>query len=75
MQISKASYEQTKGTDRRPGNRLLRVSEVADILGVGSTTAWALVANGNIPSVKIGRSRRVRAHDLEDWIDGRETAH
>jgi hypothetical protein len=29
-------------------------------------------ASGDIPSVRIGRSRRVRSSDLDDWVAGLE---
>lgn len=38
---------------------LLTVDEAAEQLGVGRTTAWALVRSGDLESVQIGRLRRV----------------
>ena len=38
---------------------LLTVDEAAEQLGVGRTTAWALVRSGDLKSVQIGRLRRV----------------
>ena len=38
---------------------LLTVDEAAEPLGVGRTTAWALVRSGDLKSVQIGRLRRV----------------
>ena len=43
-----------------PPNRvLLTVEEAANQLRIGRTTAWGLVKNGELPSVQIGRLRRV----------------
>lgn len=39
-------------------------------LGVGKTTIYALFATGELPSVKIGSARRVRATDLEAYVAG-----
>jgi len=50
--------------------RLLTVEEVAKILGIGRTRTWSLVMSGEIASVKIGRSRRVRPQALEDYLTG-----
>ena len=51
---------------------LLKVPEVAEILGLGLTKTWALINTGSIPSIRIGRSRRVRHRDLEAWIDAQQ---
>ncbi|WTK83190.1 helix-turn-helix domain-containing protein [Streptomyces sp. NBC_01511] len=44
------------------------VGEVAEQLGVGLTTAKALIKTGELRSVKIGRSRRVPADALHDYV-------
>jgi excisionase family DNA binding protein len=50
-------------------NRLLLTPEhAADKLDVGRTTVYALMASGELRSVKIGRSRRVPAAALEDYV-------
>jgi excisionase family DNA binding protein len=48
-----------------------RVSEVAEILAIGKSLAYRLVAEGKIPSVFIAgaRTRRVPAAALERWIE------
>lgn len=43
---------------------LLRITEVADRLGLGRTTVYALIQRGDLASVRIGGSRRVRESDL-----------
>lgn len=49
--------------------RLLHpVGEVAEQLGVGLTTAKALISSGELRSVKIGRSRRVPAEALQEYV-------
>ena len=53
-------------------NRLLRVPEVAERLSLGLTKTWELINRGEIPSIQIGRCRRVRERDLEAWIDEQE---
>lgn len=44
-----------------PERMLLTVEEAAARLGIGRTTAFALVKSGEIASVQIGRLRRVPA--------------
>jgi excisionase family DNA binding protein len=49
--------------------RLLSADELARELGVGRTTAYALLWSGQIPSMKIGRLRKVRREDVQAFID------
>jgi excisionase family DNA binding protein len=50
-----------------PERVLLTVEEAAERLGVGRTTAFALVKSGQIESVLIGRLRRVPASAVRDY--------
>ena len=47
----------------------LKVPEVAKILRVARSRAYELVADGNIPAVKIGRSVWV-SKELDRWLEG-----
>ncbi len=47
---------------------LYRTDEVAEQLGVGPTTAKALIKSGELRSVKIGRARRVPADALHEYV-------
>lgn len=49
---------------------LLRPSEAAEAIGVGRSKAYALIASGELPSIKIGGSVRVPLDALKQWIDG-----
>ncbi len=49
----------------------LKVHEVARVLGVHPDTARRYVRDGVIPSVFIGNSYRVRAEDVERFIERR----
>lgn len=48
-----------------------KVPEVAEMLGIGKSLAYKMVAEGKIPSVWIAgsRSRRVPAAALRRWIE------
>ena len=48
--------------------RLLRAREVADRLGISLTFSYLLMQRGEIPTVRLGRSVRVRPSDLEQYI-------
>ena len=47
----------------------LTLREMQETLGIGKTKAYELVATGDIPSVRIGRSIRVSVLELERWLD------
>ncbi len=59
--------------EQRPpmiSNRLLlTVEEAGQLLGVGRTTVYQLIGDGEIRTVKIGRSRRVARCDLEAFVE------
>jgi excisionase family DNA binding protein len=48
---------------------MLSPEELAIYLGCGRTYAYGLVADGSIPSVKLGRLRRVRRVDADAFIE------
>ena len=47
---------------------LLRAEEAARLLGLGRSTVFALMAAGDLPSVKIGRSVRIPYASLVEWV-------
>lgn len=48
--------------------KLLTVGEAADVLGLGRSKAYQLVMRGELQSIQIGRSRRVPAIALDEFI-------
>ena len=48
---------------------LLTVKEVEKYLKLGHTKVHQLLASGEIPSLKIGKSRRVRKTDLDRFLE------
>jgi excisionase family DNA binding protein len=53
---------------------LLRVSEVAALLSIGRSLAYQMITDGTLPSVRLGRCRRVPRADLERWIAAQTAA-
>ena len=49
---------------------LLTVEEAAEMLGIGRTLAYALVSAGELPSVTLGRLRRIPTASLRTWVEG-----
>jgi excisionase family DNA binding protein len=47
---------------------LLRSEDIAHILNISRSLAYQLVQRGEIPSVRIGKSVRIRPQDLEKFI-------
>lgn len=54
---------------------LLRVDDVATRLSLSRATVNRLLATGALPSVKLGRARRVVARDLEQFVDDLAHGH
>ena len=52
----------------------LKVPEVAEVLRIARSRAYELVAEGEIPSVRIGRSVRVSRKELERWLEEQRQA-
>lgn len=47
---------------------LLKAKEVAERLNISRSQAFALMRNGDIPTVRFGKLTRVRPEDLELFI-------
>ena len=63
MSVSTHTEEQTE--------YLLSPEEVRQHLGVSRTYTYRLLSTGAIPFVRIGRLRKVRRTDLEQFIEAR----
>lgn len=50
---------------------LMKVPEVAEQTGLATSYVWRLVAQGELPVVRIGRTVRIRPVDLERFIEER----
>ena len=48
---------------------LLRAEEVQRALGLGRSKIYELIASGELPVVRIGRSVRVPSKALGEWIE------
>ncbi len=49
-------------------NRLLEAEDVAELLEISRSFTHLLIRSGEIPTVRLGRSVRVRPQDLVDYI-------
>lgn len=51
--------------------RFLLITDVAEILNVSSRQVYGLVASGDLPAIKVGKSWRVESAELENYIQRR----
>lgn len=55
----------------RKGLDLLSIPELCQELGMGQSWVYRRLRNGEIPSVKLGRSIKVKRADLEEYLESR----
>jgi len=60
--------------DMSDASLLLRPDEVARALSVSRSAAYRLISEGQLPSVRLGKSVRVPRLALERWIEERTAA-
>ena len=53
---------------------LLKVDEVAALLKLGRTKVYQLVAEGELPAVRIGKVLRISAEALQQWLSTQAVA-
>jgi excisionase family DNA binding protein len=53
---------------------LVTVEEAARLLACGRTFAYSLVLSGELPTIKLGRLRRIPVTELHRYIAGRTAA-
>jgi excisionase family DNA binding protein len=51
-----------------PTKLLLTVTEACQVLAISRSKLYGLLNSGHLPSVHIGRSRRIRMTDLEEFV-------
>ena len=51
---------------------LMRPKEAAEALGLGLSKCYELLASGQLPSIRVGRSIRVPVAELHDWVRARQ---
>lgn len=56
------------------GRLLVRVEEAARLCDISRSRMYELIAAGEVPSVTIGRSRRVPLDALRTWIEAQINA-
>jgi excisionase family DNA binding protein len=52
-----------------PGNKVFTIPEVAAYLKISKSKIYYLVAQKQIPHLKLGRNVRIRESDLQEWLE------
>jgi len=60
---------QTNGAIRITGKRTYTVGEIAEILGIGRTSAYKLIRSGQFQTVRIGSAIRISKASFDGWLD------
>lgn len=51
----------------------MTVAEVAQLMRVSTMTVYRLIKSGELPAVRVGRSYRLRADDIDRYLGDRYT--
>jgi excisionase family DNA binding protein len=54
--------------EQRPGVQLLSIPQLCQELGMGKSWIYRRLRNGEIPSVRLGRTIKVRRDELEQFL-------
>ena len=52
-----------------PESRTYTVDDIAQILGIGRTSAYILVKEGHFKIVRIGNAIRISKRSFDEWLD------
>lgn len=61
--------DRTGVSNASPGSQFLTVAEVAALMRVSKMTVYRLVHSGELPAVRVGRSFRVHAKAVHDYLE------
>ena len=58
---------------KRPfiGDRLLTVSEVADLMRVSNMTVYRLIKSGQLKALRVGKNYRIRESEVDRYLSDR----
>lgn len=58
----------TKQTSQSQHPIAVSPDEAARLAGIGRTTLYAALSNGDLPSIKIGTRRLIRVDAIHNWL-------
>ena|SRR5829696_5212865 len=71
LEFEETLLGEASGRPNDRGPELLSMAQVCDALGMGKSWTYRRVKSGEIPSVKLGRSIKVKREDLEEYLESR----
>ena len=74
LEIESALSDDGEALERvggQEGLQLLSIAEVCRTLGMGKSWTYRRLKRGEIPSVKLGRSIKVKREDLQEYLESR----
>ena len=54
---------------------LLTPEQAFELIAIGRSHGFKLIASGELPSIKIGRLRRISRAELEKWVEKQTARH
>ena len=66
--ISGESTLRPEQEEQRPGVQLLSIPQLCQELGMGKSWIYRRLRSGEIPSIRLGRSIKVRRDELEQYL-------
>jgi len=66
--IEVVEHETRSDRGLAPMKLLLTITEASQVLAISRSKFYGLLNSGHLPSVHIGRSRRIRMTDLEEFV-------
>ena len=63
-------------SDTQPANtgcRAYTVEDIAEILGIGRSSAYSLVKQNHFKIVRIGKNIRISRKSFDDWFENQNT--
>lgn len=67
--ISGEAALRPQGEQQRAGVQLLSIPQLCQELGMGKSWIYRRLRSGEIPSVRLGRTIKVRRDELEQYLD------
>ncbi len=71
---SELAEQSTSRLANEVSSHLLTIRQVAEILRIGQSKAYALRRDG-LPVIRVGRALRVSSTSLQEWIEQHEQAY
>ncbi len=51
---------------------LLKPTEAAEVLRIGRSLVYGMLASGELPSIRVGRCIRIPSESLQQWLRAQE---